>query len=91
MGEVRLGVYAYLIDEPRGDATVRQPRGKLGRVVASEHAVADVEIVCDQVTIPKVVLQPRQGCSFAALSRSRTPAASTPPDVNHTGVNKQIT
>ena len=57
--------------EPRRKAPVREPRGKLARVVCAEHAVSRLKVGAEAVGIPNVVLETREGGTLAAREGHR--------------------
>lgn len=46
---------------------MRQPRTELGAVVPSQHSIAGLEVGCQKVSVPQVVLEPRQSLCFTSL------------------------
>ena len=50
-----------MVDGSGREAAMSQPGAELGAVVASQHSIASVEIGCEEVGIPEVVLEPGKG------------------------------
>lgn len=45
-----------------------QPRGKLSRVVCSNHAVPSFKVIGNEVLVPQIVLESGQGSAFTCLA-----------------------